>query len=64
MVVSPSATNLVVTTTAAKVRGSYEIKEKRQVVCQIDALLTSGLSRCRACENIGVKYLYYCRWKN
>ena len=60
---SPLATNLVVTTKAAKVRMSYEIKEKRQVVCHIDALLTSGLSRCWACENVGVKYLYYRRWK-
>jgi hypothetical protein len=63
MVVSPLATNLVVTTKAAKVRGSYEIKEKRQVVCQIGALLTSGLSRRRSCKNLDVKYLYYRRWK-
>ena len=59
MVVSPLATNLVVTTKAAKVQRSYEIKEKRQVVCQIDALLTSGLSQRRACKNVGVNYLYY-----
>ena len=63
MVVSPSISDLVVTTKAAKVRRSYEIKEKRQVVCQVDALLPSGLSRRRACENVGVRYLYYRRWK-
>ena len=63
MVVSPLTTNFVVTTKAAKARRSYEIKEKRQVVCQIDILLTSGLSWCRACESVGVKYLYYRSWK-
>ena len=63
MVVSPLATNLVVATKAAKVRRSYEIKEKLQVVCQIEAFLTSGLSWRRACKNVGVKYLYYRRWK-
>ena len=63
MVVSPSISDLVLTTKSAKVWRSYEIKEKRQVVCQVDALLLSGLSQRRACKNVGVKYLYYRCWK-
>ena len=45
------------------VRRSYELKEKRFVVQQIDALISSGHSRCNACQILGIPPLYYRRWK-
>ena len=44
-------------------RTSYDIKEKRYAVSQVEALVQSGLSKRRACETVGVKYLYFRRWQ-
>ena len=45
------------------VRRSYELKEKRFVVQQIDALISSGHPRHNACQILGMPPLYYCQWK-
>lgn len=45
------------------VRKSYELKEKRFVVQQIDALISVGHSRRNACQILGIPTLYYRRWK-
>ena len=45
------------------VRRSYELKEKWFVVQQIDALISSRLSHCNACQILGIPTLYYRRWK-
>jgi hypothetical protein len=57
---------IIITTmpeTQAVVWRSYEIKETLNAVSQIDALFTAGLSWHLACENFGIKYLYYHLWK-
>jgi hypothetical protein len=45
-------------------RKSYEIKDKRNFVLQVDELITTGLFSChKACLNLGIPLLYYSRWK-
>jgi hypothetical protein len=45
-------------------RKSYELKDKRHIVQQIDGLVASGLcSRHKACAAIGIHPVYYSHWK-
>ena len=44
-------------------RKSYEMKEKRNVVQQIDALVATGIRGRKACLHVGIPLLYYSRWK-
>ena len=37
---------------------SYEMKEKRYLVQQIDALVTTGISVHKACLHVGIPLLY------
>ncbi len=45
-------------------RKSYELKDKRHIVQQIDGLVAGGFcSRRKACAAVGIRPLYYTRWK-
>jgi len=44
-------------------RKSYEIKDKRNVVQQVDELVSIGFSFRKACMGLGIPLLYYSRWK-
>jgi hypothetical protein len=44
-------------------RRSYELKEKRTAVFQVDELLSSGFSCHTACSVVKIPALYYRRWK-
>ena len=45
-------------------RKSYELKDKRHIVQQIDGLVAGGFcSRRKACAAVGICPLYYTRWK-
>ena len=45
-------------------RKSYELKEKRHIVQQIDGLIAGGSCSCRkACAVVSIHPMYYTRWK-
>ena len=45
-------------------RKSYSLKEKRKVVHTINTLVGQCNSRRKACAAMGIRPLYYCRWKH
>jgi hypothetical protein len=49
-------------TLKVKIWRSFEIKEKRIVVSQIDELVSSEWSRPKACALMGIPYMYFCHW--
>ena len=58
------ALNMDTNTKGTVSRKSYEIKDKRNFVLQVDELIATGLfSRLTACLNVGIPLLYYSRWK-
>jgi hypothetical protein len=46
-----------------RLRRSYSLKEKRDVVCLIDLLVANGLLRMQACVALAIHHIYYRRWK-
>ena len=45
-------------------RKSYELKDKRHIIHQIDGLVASGLFSChKACAAVGIHPVYYSHWK-
>ena len=45
-------------------RKSYEIKDKRHIVQQVDGLVAAGFfSSHKACATVRIRPLYYTRWK-
>jgi hypothetical protein len=45
-------------------RKSYEIKDKRHIVQQVDGLFATGFfCRHKACATVGIHPLYYTHWK-
>ena len=58
------ALNMDTNTKGTVSRKSYEIKDKRNFVLQVDELIATGLfSRLTACLNVGIPLLYYSCWK-
>ena len=46
-----------------RLRRSYSLKEKHDVVRSIDLLVANGLSRTQACVSLAIPCIYYRRWK-
>ena len=43
-------------------RKSFDIKDKRNAIQKIDALVSAGFSQHQACLGVGIPPLYYRRW--
>jgi len=41
---------------------SFSIKDKREYVIAIDASVSTDISRCQACSQVGLLYMYYTRF--
>jgi len=46
-----------------RLRRSYSLKEKCDVVCSIDLLVVNGLLHSQACVALAIPRIYYRRWK-
>ncbi len=44
-------------------RMAYEIKDKRNVVQQVDELVSTRFTCCKAYLSLGIPLLYYSHWK-
>jgi hypothetical protein len=44
-------------------RKSFSLKEKREFIRYVDAIVATGLSRRKACLQLGVPHGYYARFK-
>jgi hypothetical protein len=62
-IVSPEAEPFVSPEAEQACRRSFSIKDKRDFVHKVDVIVSTGVSRRKACVLVGLPYLYYARFK-
>jgi len=62
-IIDDSAVDMLVDYRAPKIRKSYNVKVKRNMIHEIDVLVSSGMTCGIVCAKFGIPKLYYHCWK-